>query len=142
MIRMLLGLFILGFLAGCVPNGNRIYPEHFSASNCFQGSYVFDLVVDVPRSLGDVIVMTQHRNGPDGLASVCELITDSNSGSYRIYSGEVQRGRNAICASARTTSGHYLSCSTLDQVQRAINAPLGSADRIITLNQWQPYPRS
>jgi hypothetical protein len=143
-IRMLFAVLALVGLSACTPTVTVSYPENFTAANCFTGSYAFDLEVQVPRSYGTVLALTQHSNDSNGLRTVCRLVPDNGpflpGNGYPIYTGEVDNGRDGICVSARTSAaGHLLSCASASQVRRAMNAPLGSSSNVIRLSQWQQF---
>lgn len=144
MIRYLIAVLALVGLSACTPTTTISYPENFTATNCFTGSFAFDLEVQVPRSYGQVLALTQHSNDSSGLRTVCRLVPDNGpflpGNGYPIYTGEVDNGRDGICVSARTTqAGHLLSCASAAQVRRAMTAPMGSNANVIRLSQWQTF---
>ncbi|QXT41233.1 hypothetical protein [Gymnodinialimonas ceratoperidinii] len=144
MIRFLFAALALIGLSACTPTTTVVYPENYTAANCFTGTYAFDLELEVPPAYGQVLALTQHARDRDGIRTVCRLVPGANptpfGQGYPIYSGEVDGGRDGLCVSARTSSGgHILSCAPTSQVRRAMNAPAGTRASTIRLSQWQAY---
>ncbi|WP_341861949.1 hypothetical protein [Gymnodinialimonas sp. 57CJ19] len=144
MIRFALAVLALVGLSACTPTTTVIYPENYTAANCFTGNYVFDLELEVPVAYGQIMALTQHSRDNAGVRTVCRLVPGPNptpfGQGYPIYSGEVDNGRDGLCVSARTTNGgHVLSCASSSQVRRAMNAPAGTRASTIRLSRWQPY---
>lgn len=141
MIRMLVAVLALVGLAACTPTSTTIYPENYTAANCFTGNYVFDLEVYVPDEYGSILAMTQYSNDSNGLRTVCRLAPEPDpvpGFGYPIYSGEIDNGNDGICVSARTSNaGHVLSCASSGQVRNAIRS--GGA---IQMTRWQPFAGS
>ncbi|MEX3014815.1 hypothetical protein [Gymnodinialimonas hymeniacidonis] len=138
MIRMLVAVLALVGLSACTPTTTTVYPENYTAANCFTGNYVFDLEVYVPDEYGRILAMTQFSNDSNGLRTVCRLVPEPNpipGFGYPIYSGEVDNGRDGICVSARTqNAGHVLSCASQSQVRNAVRS-----GGTIQLTRWQPF---
>ncbi len=138
---MLVAVLALVGLSACTPTTTTVYPENFTAANCFTGDYVFDLEVYVPDEYGRILAMTQHSSDSAGIRTVCRLVPEPNPISgfgYPIYSGEVDNGRDGICVSARTSNaGHVLSCASQSQVRNAVRT-----GQTIQLTRWQPYGSS
>lgn len=146
MIRMLFAALALVGLSACTPTSSTttIYPENFSAANCFTGSYAFDLELAVPNNFGRILALTQHSNDSAGLRTVCRLAPGPNptplGNGYPIYTGEIDNGRDGLCVSARTSAaGHVLSCASASQVRSAMNAAPGTRASVIRLSQWQNF---
>ncbi|MBY4892642.1 hypothetical protein KUL25_07680 [Rhodobacteraceae bacterium N5(2021)] len=144
MIRFFVVVLALVGLSACTPTTTTIYPENYTAANCFNGTYAFDLELNIPPAYGQVIALTQHSIDSAGLRTVCRLVPGPNptpfGQGYPIYTGEVDNGRDGLCVSARTSAGgHVLSCASAAQVRRAMSAAPGSRASAIRLSRWQPY---
>lgn len=146
MTRVLMTLCVLAGLSACTPTQMASYPENTTTAACFTGTHAFDMEISVPQDYGRVLALTQHARDAGGLRPVCRLVTDAGTlgrGSYPVYTGEIDNGRDDLCVSARTTNGgHVLSCAPASQVRAAMVAPQGSAANRIRLTRWSPFPGS
>ena len=144
MICSFIAVLALVGLSACTPTTTTIYPENYTAANCFTGSYAMDLELDIPSSYGQILALTQHSSDSAGLRTVCRLVPGPNptplGQGYPIYTGEIDNGRDGLCVSARTSAGgHVLSCASASLVRRALHAPEGTRASTIRLSRWQPY---
>lgn len=144
MIRLFVAALALIGLSACTPTTTTIYPENYTAANCFTGSYALDLELDIPPAYGQVLALTQHSSDSAGLRTVCRLVPGPNptpfGQGYPIYTGEIDNGRDALCVSARTSAGgHVLSCASSTQVRNALLAPEGTRASTIRLSRWRPF---